>query len=61
MRYPTSWIILGYESPEEEYPDWRMSVETDADGVTESVIVEETQENARLVGCNNARSTGMLH
>ena len=37
------------------------SVKTDADGATEGATVEDSQDNARLVGCNSARGMGVLH
>ena len=36
-------------------------VETDADGVEERATVQESQDSVELVGCNNARGTGVLH
>ena len=38
-----------------------MSVKTDEDGATEGDTMQDSQDNARLEGCNNARGTGVLH
>ena len=38
-----------------------MWVETDADGETERATVQESRDNATLVGCSSVRGTGVLH
>ena len=38
-----------------------MWVERDADGAAERAIVQDSQDNTRLAGCNSARGTGVLH
>ena len=37
-----------------------MCVETDADEAEERATVQNSQDNARLVGCNSARGMGVL-
>lgn len=38
-----------------------MLVETDKYGAIERVIVQDSHENARLVGSNSVRGRGVLH